>query len=104
VNADRFELSQLDLSGCEAWGVAVHVTLKGSISRSRLFLLLWIAAEIASQNIIGAWKRKFQVLPAYIIANSGKRTEGGTTGGSPRFWSEYSPSMEYATPYIRHLF
>ena len=49
---------------------------KGSTSCRRLVLLLRIVAEIASQNIIEAWKRKFQVLPAYIIANSGERTVG----------------------------
>jgi hypothetical protein len=57
-------------------GVAVDVILKGSTSCRRLVLLLWIVAEIASQNIIEAWKRKFQVLPAYIIANSGDGAGG----------------------------
>ena len=56
--------------------MADDVILKGSTSCRRLVLLLWIVAEIASQNIIEAWKRKFQVLPAYIIANSGEG-EGG---------------------------
>jgi len=57
-------------------GVADDVILKGSTSCRRLVLLLWIVAEIASQNIIEAWKRKFQVLPAYIIANSGEGAAG----------------------------
>ena len=57
-------------------GVADDVILKGSTSCRRLVLLLWIVAEIASQNIIEAWKRKFQVLPAYIIANSGEGAGG----------------------------
>ena len=56
--------------------MAVDVILKGSTSCRRLVLLLWIVAEIASQNIIEAWKRKFQVLPAYIIANSGEGAGG----------------------------
>ena len=69
VNTDSFNLiSQLG----KVLDMADDVILTGSTSCRSLVLLLWIAAEIASQNIIGAWKRKFQVLPAYIIANSGE--------------------------------
>lgn len=60
------------LSISRSVGVTVDIILRGSTSCRRLFLFLWIVAEIASQNIIEAWKRKFQVLPAYIIANSGE--------------------------------
>jgi hypothetical protein len=73
ANADRFKSSLISRS----LGATADIILRGSTSCRRLFLFLWIVAEIASQNIIEAWKRKFQVLPAYIIANSGGRAESG---------------------------